>query len=70
MNAEPSAHLLENARFIAETSRVDLRDALIFLTMAGRLTIARAGKWGSLPPVVCSGFSKQAVRTVFSDYER
>lgn len=62
--------VFRNARFIAAEYDVALKDALIFLTLAGRLTLARTGKWGSLNPVVCSSFSKQMVRAAFTDYER
>jgi amidase len=62
--------VLQNARFIAETHGVEFKDALIFLTMTGRLTISRTGMWGSLTPVVCSSFSKQTVEAAFARYTK
>jgi amidase len=61
--------VLQNARFISETEGVELKDALIFLTMAGRLTISRTATWGSLMPVVCSSFSKLTAQAAFADYK-
>jgi amidase len=62
--------VFQNARFIAETHGIELKDALIFLTIAGSLTISRTGMWGGMPPVVCSSFSKQALKAAFADYRR
>jgi amidase len=56
----------QNARFLARTHRIELKDALILLTLIGELSIPRRGKWGAHNPVVCSsipkGLLEQALR--------
>lgn len=62
--------VLQNARFIARIRQVAFEDALIFLTLCGRLSISRTGKWGggALPQVVCSSFSKQALEEALAHH--
>ena len=62
--------VLQNAKFIARTENVPLADALILLTLIGRLTIARTGKWNNQQPVVCASFSKTQAREALSRYRR
>jgi len=54
--------VFQNARFIERNYSVAFKDALIILTMIGRLSISLTGKWGDTQPVVCSSFSKQELR--------
>jgi amidase len=49
---------LENARFIQRTQGIEFKDALILLTLIGRLSLSRTQKWGAHNPVVCASFSK------------
>lgn len=51
--------VMQNARFISRTRGVELKDALILLTLAGKIAISRTAKWGTHNPVVCSSFAKQ-----------
>lgn len=57
--------VLHNARFIEKAHGIRFEDALIFLTLSGRLSISRTGKWGRSEPVVCSSFSKQTLQEAF-----
>ncbi len=52
--------VFQNGRFLSGKYGLEFRDALILLTMIGRLSIARTAKWGPINPMVCSSFSKQA----------
>ncbi len=58
--------VLENGKFIARTHHVELKDALILLTLIGRLSLSRTGNWGAWGPVVCSSFSKEAAALAFT----
>ena len=60
--------VFQNARFIERNHGVALRDALVILTMIGRLSISRTGKWGDHQPVVCSSFSKQELQDALTNY--
>ena len=60
--------VFQNARFIERSFSVAFKDALIILTMIGRLSISLTGKWGDTLPVVCSSFSKQALRDALAHY--
>ncbi len=62
--------VLENGKFIARTHHVELKDALILLTLIGKLSISRTGKWGDHGPVVCSSFSKQTLVQALAKYQR
>jgi amidase len=52
--------VFQNARFLTDKFGADFRDNLVLLTLIGRLTISRTGKWGAHNPVVCSSFSKKS----------
>lgn len=62
--------LFQNANFIARTERVALKDALILLTLIGKLSISRTGTWGTHTPVVTSSFSKEKLRDALRRYQR
>jgi acetamidase/formamidase len=51
----------QNARFISRVRGIELKEALILLTLVGRLNISRTAKWGAHNPVVCASFPKQAM---------
>lgn len=50
---------LQNGEFIARSYGIELKDALILLTLIGKLHISRTGFWGDHGPVVTSSFSKR-----------
>jgi len=60
--------VFQNARFIERNYGVALKDALIVLTMIGRLSISLTGKWGNHQPVVCSSFSKRELDEALIHY--
>jgi amidase len=60
--------VFQNARFLCKKYAVELKDALILLTLIGRLTISRTAKWGSHNEVVCSSFSKNGVENALRAY--
>ena len=60
--------VLHNAKFIAETHGMELKDALILLTLIGQLSISRTGKWGDHEPVVCSSFAKDKLEQALLNY--
>jgi amidase len=60
--------VLQNADFISRTHRIELKDALILLTLIGQLSISRTGKWGDHEPVVCSSFSKEQLEKALMNY--
>lgn len=62
--------VFQNARLIERAHAVAFKDALIYLTLAGALSISRTGKWvrGTLPPVVCSSFPKEGLRQALTAY--
>ena len=62
--------VFQNARFIAAAHNVEFKDALVFLTMAGRLSMSLTGWWGQLQPVVCSSFSKRALAEAVTHHRR
>ena len=62
--------VFENAKFIEKTHQVALKDALILLTLIGKISISRTGKWGEHGPVVCSSFSKARVAKAIQEYQR
>lgn len=53
--------VFQNAGFISRTYGITLKDALILLTLCGRITVSRTGMWGPADPVVCASFSKEDV---------
>ena len=60
--------VFHNAAFIRDNYGLAFKDALIFLTMAGQLTISRTGLWGRLGPVVCSSFAKDLAVQAAAEY--
>ncbi len=60
--------VFQNARFIERNCGIAWKDALIILSMIGRLSISRCGKWGHHKPVVCSSFSKGELRDAMRHY--
>lgn len=60
--------VLESARFLERTNHVRFNDALILLTMLVELHCSRTGKWGSLEPVACTGFSKALIAEATAGY--
>ena len=60
--------VLQNANFIADTYSLDLKDALILLTLIGQLSISRTGKWGDHEPVVCSSFAREKLEQALLNY--
>jgi len=60
--------VFQNARFISREYGAEFKDALILLTLLGRLTISRTAKWGTHNEVVCSSFSKKSVREALRSY--
>jgi len=54
--------VLQNAHFLSRVRGIELTDALILLTLQGRLSISRTQKWGAHNPVVCSSFPKNLGR--------
>ena len=60
--------IFHNARFISQSHGIELKDALIILTMIGRVSISRTGAWGQFRRVVCSSFSKQVVANAVTKY--
>jgi amidase len=61
--------VFQNARFIERNHAVAFEDALIILTMIGRLSISLTGIWyDPAAPVVCSSFSKQTLRDALTQY--
>lgn len=48
----------QNARFLERTKGIAFKDALVLLTLVGRLNISRTQKWGAHNPVVCASFPK------------
>ena len=60
--------VFQNARFLGQRHDADFRDALILLTLIGRLTISRTAKWGAHNPVVCSSFSKKLAEEALKTY--
>ena len=62
--------VFESARFIARNYDIRFNDALVLLTMTVRLTCARTGNWAGLEPVVCTAFSKAAVKDATASYVR
>jgi len=62
--------VLQNARFISRTQRVEFKDALILLTLTGRLSLSRTQKWGTHGPVACSSFSKGELMQALRRYRR
>jgi amidase len=62
--------VFHNARFIAREYDIEFKDALVLLTMVGKLSISRTGKWGDYEPVVCSSFSKAKVADSLIHYRR
>jgi len=51
--------VFRNAEFISRLHNIELKDALILLTMIGQLSISRTGEWASNRPIVCSSFEKK-----------
>lgn len=62
--------VFQNATFIATTHNIPLKDALIFLTLQGKLSISRTAKWADHNPVVCSSFSKKRAAEAMRSYNR
>jgi amidase len=62
--------VLQNARFIARTHDIKLRDALVLLTLVGKISIPLTGKWGDCGPHVCSSFCKEQVNSALAGYRR
>jgi hypothetical protein len=58
----------ENARFIQGVYGVEFKDALILLTLIGKLSRSRTQRWGAHGPVVCSSFAKSALREAMRVY--
>lgn len=61
---------LQNARFISRTRKIEFKDALIWLTLTGRLSLSRTQRWGAHGPVVCSSFSKEELAVALQKYRR
>ncbi len=59
-----------NARFIGKTYGLAPKDALILLTLIGRLNVSRTAKWGTQGPVVCSSFSKKLAEDAAARYRK
>lgn len=62
--------VLENAGFISQNYGVELKDALVLLTMLGKLSISRTGKWGKFRPVVTSSFEIKTIEEALLGYEK
>jgi amidase len=62
--------VFHNADFITKTHNLELKDALILLTMIGGISICRTGAWGGLRPVVCSSFSKELLSKAVANYRK
>ncbi len=60
--------VFHNAAFICRRYHVELKDALILLTMIGKLSISRTGTWGPHVPVVCSSFPKKCIEDAVANY--
>ena len=60
--------VLQNGRFISNRYDVALKDALILLTMVGRLSVSRTGKWAAHQSVVNAGFSIEEVERALRGY--
>lgn len=60
--------VFHNANFICGMHDIELKDALILLTMVGKLSISRTGNWGKHGPVVCSSFPKKLVAEAVTNY--
>jgi len=60
--------VFQNAEFISTAYNIKLKDAMILLTMAGKLAISRTGSWGDHKPVVCSSFPKDVISKAVADY--
>ena len=60
--------VFQNARFLSRAYSAEFKDALILLTMIGRLTISRTAKWGPHSEVVCASFSKRLAQDAFRAY--
>ncbi len=59
-----------NAHFLADRYDVDLKDALIFLTLAGRLSLSRTSVGWNAKAVVCASFAKAEATAAFANYRR
>ncbi len=62
--------LFHNAHFIAREYHVELKDALLLLTLIGKLSLSRTGTWGTHGPVVTSSFSKDKLRQAIARYRK
>lgn len=62
--------VLQNARFISKEYNIELKDALILLTMVGKISISRTGKWGPHLPVVTSSFPKKEIEKALARYDK
>jgi len=60
--------VFQSARFIEQAYGAGFRDALVLLTLIGRLTVSRTAKWGAHNPVVCSSFSKAMAEEALRGY--
>jgi amidase len=60
--------VFRNADFISRLHNITLKDALILLTMVGRLSISRTGEWATHHQIVCSSFAKETVRQAVANY--
>ena len=59
-----------NAHFIEQRYGLAWKDALILLTLIGRLNVSRTAKWGTQGPVVCSSFSKELAEKAATNYRQ
>ena len=59
---------VESARFLERTYRVRFNDAFILLTMLVEWHCSWTGKWRSLEPVACTGFSKALIAEATAGY--
>jgi len=62
--------VFHNGEFISKKYDVEFKDALIVLTMIGKLALSRTGKWGDNEPIACSSFSKKLVEKAVGNYRR
>ena len=58
----------QNAEYIAGRYGIRLKDAIILLTMLGRISLSRTGRWGVHYPVVTSSFNEKEVERAIEKY--
>jgi amidase len=60
--------VMNNAEFISRKYKLLLKDSLVLLTMLGKISISRTGKWGANKPIACSSFHADTVRAAAEGY--